>query len=196
MLTARVIMTGTITDAALVRLLTWLSPAFPTGGFAYSHGLEWAIEAGDVRNGTDLRTWVEDVLTHGAGRTDAILLQLARDGQLAIANDPEAAALTVLGMGKLGAGELNYSSDIDLILLYDRDAPALAPDVEADPIYLRIARGLVKLLQERTGDGYVFRVDLRLRPDPASRQIAAWSRLLTWPGISLFSRIGCLPIAA
>ena len=55
---------------------------------------------------------------------DSILLQLARDGQLAIGGDPDAAALTVLGMGKLGAGELNYSSDIDLILLYDREAPA------------------------------------------------------------------------
>ena len=57
--------------------------------------------------------------------TDSILLQLARDGQLGIGNDPQAAAFTVLGMGKLGAGELNYSSDIDLILLYDRDAPAV-----------------------------------------------------------------------
>ena len=58
--------------------------------------------------------------------TDSILLQLERDGQLCLGGDPDAAAFTVLGMGKLGAGELNYSSDIDLILFYDRDAPALA----------------------------------------------------------------------
>ncbi len=78
----------------------------------------------------------------------------------------------VIAMGKMGAGELNYSSDIDLIVFYDPSAPALAPDVEPGQLYVRITRGLVKLLQERTGEGYVFRVDLRLRPDPASTQIA------------------------
>src|SRR4051794_9378591 len=82
----------------------------------------------------------------------------------------EGSGLIVLAMGKMGAFELNYSSDIDLILLFDPDASALAKDVKPGPLYLRIARGLVKLLQERTGDGYVFRVDLRLRPDPASTQ--------------------------
>jgi glutamate-ammonia-ligase adenylyltransferase len=88
------------------------------------------------------------------------------------ARPEEGSGLIVLAMGKMGAFELNYSSDIDLIILFDPRAPALAKDVEAAPIYLRVARGLVKLLQERTGDGYVFRVDLRLRPDPASTQIA------------------------
>src|SRR5262249_29434359 len=77
-----------------------------------------------------------------------------------------------LAMGKMGAFELNYSSDIDLIILFDPHAPALAGDAEPGSIYLRLARGLVKLLQERTVDGYVFRVDLRLRPDPASTHIA------------------------
>jgi len=62
---------------SLVKLLTWLSPAFPTGGFAYSHGLEWAVEAGDVRNEGTLATWLNDVLRHGSGRTDAILLRHA-----------------------------------------------------------------------------------------------------------------------
>jgi glutamate-ammonia-ligase adenylyltransferase len=78
----------------------------------------------------------------------------------------------VLAMGKMGAFELNYSSDIDLIVFYDRDAPALADKDEAAAFHVRITRGLVKLLQERTADGYVFRVDLRLRPDPASTQVA------------------------
>ena len=77
----------------------------------------------------------------------------------------------VLAMGKMGAGELNYSSDIDLIVFYE-PSPMLAPDTEPGAFYIRITRGLVKLLQERTADGYVFRVDLRLRPDPASTQIA------------------------
>ncbi len=78
----------------------------------------------------------------------------------------------VLAMGKMGAFELNYSSDIDLIVFYDPDAPALADKDDATAFHVRITRGLVKLLQERTADGYVFRVDLRLRPDPASTQIA------------------------
>ncbi len=66
---------------ALLRLLAWLSPAFPVGGFAYSHGLEWAVEAGDVRDGDTLRAWVTDVLMHGSGRTDAILLRHAHRGE-------------------------------------------------------------------------------------------------------------------
>jgi glutamate-ammonia-ligase adenylyltransferase len=81
---------------------------------------------------------------------------------------PEDSGLIVLGMGKLGGGELNYSSDIDLILLYDptRAAP-LAQDV-LHGFCNRLARELVRILDERTGDGYVFRTDLRLRPDPRS----------------------------
>jgi len=70
-------MSITTTDAALLRLLAWLSPAFPTGGFAYSHGIEWAVEAGDITNETTLREWLADVLAHGAGRGDAILLHHA-----------------------------------------------------------------------------------------------------------------------
>ncbi len=78
----------------------------------------------------------------------------------------------VLGMGKLGGHELNFSSDIDLMVFFDTTTAPLGPDVEAAPFYVRMTRELVKLLQERTADGYVFRVDLRLRPDPASTQIA------------------------
>ena len=72
-------MTMATTDEMLrlARLLTWLSPAFPTGGFAYSHGLEWSVEAGDVTDETTLRDWVADVLSHGSGRSDTILLRHA-----------------------------------------------------------------------------------------------------------------------
>jgi glutamate-ammonia-ligase adenylyltransferase len=80
--------------------------------------------------------------------------------------------LIILAMGKMGAGELNYSSDIDLIVFYDLDAHALAEDVEPQSVFVRVAQGLSRLLQQRTGDGYVFRVDLRLRPDPASTPVA------------------------
>jgi [glutamine synthetase] adenylyltransferase / [glutamine synthetase]-adenylyl-L-tyrosine phosphorylase len=83
----------------------------------------------------------------------------------------EGSGYFVLAMGKMGAHELNYSSDIDLIVLYDIAAATAAPGTELMPFYVRLTRRLVKLLQERTADGYVFRTDLRLRPDPASTQI-------------------------
>jgi glutamate-ammonia-ligase adenylyltransferase len=84
----------------------------------------------------------------------------------------ENSGLVVLAMGKMGAGELNYSSDIDLIVFFDPDASALAADIEPQPFFVRLTQGLSRMLQQRTGDGYVFRVDLRLRPDPASTQVA------------------------
>jgi len=78
--------------------------------------------------------------------------------------------LFVLAMGKGGAFELNYSSDIDLSLFYEPEAleTALAEGVEMQGFANRLAQGLTALLAERTADGYVFRVDLRLRPDPSS----------------------------
>jgi glutamate-ammonia-ligase adenylyltransferase len=81
--------------------------------------------------------------------------------------DPESGSgFAVLAMGKLGAGELNYSSDIDLVLLFDRLSPVYRDDAQA--VLVRLARELVGIFSERTEDGYVFRVDLRLRPDPAA----------------------------
>ena len=63
--------------ASLIKLLTWLSPAFPTGNFAYSHALEWAVESNDVTSEPTLEAWLHDLLTHGSGHTDAILLRHA-----------------------------------------------------------------------------------------------------------------------
>jgi urease accessory protein len=54
-------------------LLTWMSPAFPTGAFAYSHGLEWAIDSGTVRDGEDLKGWIGDLLRQGSGWNDAVI---------------------------------------------------------------------------------------------------------------------------
>ncbi len=89
------------------------------------------------------------------------------------ANDPErGSGLIVLAMGKHGARELNYSSDIDLIVFYDRSVAPLGEDVEPAPFFVRIVQKLARLMQERTADGYVFRTDLRLRPDPGSTQVA------------------------
>jgi len=58
----------------LARLMIWLSPAYPVGAYSYSHGLEWLVEAGQVRDVETLVAWIEDMLAHGAGRSDVIFL--------------------------------------------------------------------------------------------------------------------------
>jgi glutamate-ammonia-ligase adenylyltransferase len=75
-----------------------------------------------------------------------------------------------LAMGKHGADELNYSSDIDISLFWEPETLATVVDDSVEPQRFldRIAHAFASLMQERTGDGYVFRVDLRLRPDPSS----------------------------
>jgi urease accessory protein len=74
--------------AAHLPLLVWLSPSFPVGAFAYSHGLEWAFEAGDVTDAESLQRWLADLLEHGSVRNDAILFAQAYRG----ATDPPALA--------------------------------------------------------------------------------------------------------
>jgi len=64
-------------------LLLWLSPTFPVGAFAYSHGLEWAVEAGDVADAATLRDWLDDLLKFGAPRNDAIFFTCAYRAALA-----------------------------------------------------------------------------------------------------------------
>src|SRR5262245_24054586 len=119
-----------------------------------------------VMHVVELQTRLADAAVGAA--VDHLVAAAGSRGKLA---DPaRGSGYILLAMGKMGAGELNYSSDIDLIGFYDADA--VAADTEPAPFYVRLTRGLVKLLQERTPDGYVFRTDLRLRPDPASTQIA------------------------
>ena len=77
-----------------------------------------------------------------------------------------------IAMGKQGAFELNYSSDIDVSVFFEPDALPLAPGVEAQAFAVRLTQRLSDLMQARTPDGYVFRMDLRLRPDPSSTQHA------------------------
>ncbi|MCX7379926.1 MAG: bifunctional [glutamine synthetase] adenylyltransferase/[glutamine synthetase]-adenylyl-L-tyrosine phosphorylase [Alphaproteobacteria bacterium] len=104
-------------------------------------------------------------------RAVAHLLRAGHDaGELRLPNpeEPEqGSAFTVLGMGKLGARELNYSSDIDLILLQDPDQGVYHGESQG-AFYTRLSRDLVTLMEFRDADGYVFRTDLRLRPDPAA----------------------------
>ena len=84
----------------------------------------------------------------------------------------ETSGLTVLGMGKYGAGELNYSSDIDLVVFFEPGVLTVSDDSFERDVFVKLTQKLVKLLQERTEDGYVFRVDLRLRPDPGGTAVA------------------------
>ena len=106
---------------------------------------------------------------------DFLLLQADERGKLRLpdrARPGFGSGLVVLGMGKLGGGELNYSSDIDLIIFHDPYAPAVTDPDEAADLFVRIARQLVRILQDRTANGYVFRTDLRLRPDPGSTPLS------------------------
>lgn len=70
----------TTEPAQLLHLMAVMSPAFPVGGFAYSHGLEWAIDAGDVSSADDLRQWIGALITHGSGWNDAVAFSVAFDG--------------------------------------------------------------------------------------------------------------------
>jgi len=65
------------TDRDILTLAQWLSPAYPVGAFAYSHGLEAAIQSGAIASGNDLRAWLSDIICHGSGRNDCILLRTA-----------------------------------------------------------------------------------------------------------------------
>jgi len=88
-ISAIIIMTdASLSDDGFLKLLTWLSPAFPTGGFAYSHGIEWAVESNDAKSTAGIVAWICDILEHGSGRTDAILLRHAHRA----ANDAAALA--------------------------------------------------------------------------------------------------------
>jgi glutamate-ammonia-ligase adenylyltransferase len=98
----------------------------------------------------------------------------ARDElELADPEDPEqACGYVVLGMGKLGARELNYSSDIDLIVVFDPERTRYRAPRGPQDGFVRVTRDLARILEDRTADGYVLRVDLRLRPDPAAMPLA------------------------
>ncbi len=96
------------------------------------------------------------------------LLAEARDSGEIAPVDLERSGFLVLGMGKLGAHELNYSSDIDLILLFDAERINYVGKRDVQAFFTGLAHELVRVMAERTAEGYVFRTDLRLRPDPSS----------------------------
>lgn len=104
-----------------------------------------------------------------------LLVSARAAGEIAAAN-LETSGFIVLGMGKLGARELNYSSDIDLILLFDGERLNYAGKHSVQAFCTRLAHELVRMMAERTGEGYVFRTDLRLRPDPGATPPAVATR--------------------
>ncbi|MBR0556335.1 bifunctional [glutamine synthetase] adenylyltransferase/[glutamine synthetase]-adenylyl-L-tyrosine phosphorylase [Ciceribacter sp. L1K23] len=127
----------------------------------------------DARRTTDWLTAMADAAV--AAAIDHLLLAGDETGKVRLADRSEpsrGSGLIVLGMGKMGARELNYSSDIDLVVFFDPNSGILPDPDDGTEIYGRMMRRLVRILQERTADGYVFRTDLRLRPDPGSTPLA------------------------
>jgi glutamate-ammonia-ligase adenylyltransferase len=106
------------------------------------------------------------------GAAVALAARIERDrGRLIAPDDADRGPIPgffCIAMGKFGAFELNYSSDIDICVFFDPDVLPLAEGAEPQATATRLTQHIAELLQERTGDGYVFRVDLRLRPDPSS----------------------------
>ena len=126
--------------------------------------------------GAEATEWLTRVAEASIAAAFDHLMLAAHDGGKLTLPDParpcEGTGLVVLGMGKLGGRELNYSSDIDVVVFFDPDTGILRDPDDATETYARMLRRLIRILQDRTGDGYVFRTDLRLRPDPGSTPLA------------------------
>jgi [glutamine synthetase] adenylyltransferase / [glutamine synthetase]-adenylyl-L-tyrosine phosphorylase len=118
-------------------------------------------------------TQFADAATEAA--TSSALLAFHEQGRITL-TDPSCpqreSGYVILAMGKHGAHELNYSSDIDLIVLYDAETKIIPADKDPGTVFVRLTQHIVRLLQDNTEDGYVFRTDLRLRPDPRATQVA------------------------
>ena len=131
-------------------------------------GLALAVALGDLSGELSL----EQVTRLLSDFADSAIDQAVSAALAERVPDAEPRGFAVIAMGKLGSHELNYSSDVDLLLLFD---PATLPRRERDDAgeaAVRIGRRLIELLQKRTEDGYVQRVDLRLRPSPEVTPIA------------------------
>lgn len=136
--------------------------------------------------------WSLEAVTAALSRVADLALRRAVAAALAERGAPDA-GFTVLGLGKLGSHELNYSSDVDLIFLYDPDViPVRAREDHAEAA-VRIGRRIVQIMDAPTADGYVFRTDLRLRPSPEATPIAMTfaaaehyyqSEALTWERVA------------
>ena len=125
-------------------------------------GLALAIGLGDLAGELSLEAVTRQLSDFADSAIDRAVRQAIRER----VPDAEPAGFAAIAMGKLGSRELNYSSDVDLLLLFDPETLPRRANEDGGEAAVRIGKRLIELLQRRTADGYVVRVDLRLRPSP------------------------------
>ena len=126
------------------------------------HALALAVALGDLSDELSLEQVTQFLSEFADSAIDRALRQAIRER----VPEADATGFAVIAMGKLGSGELNYSSDVDLLLMFDPSRLAKRERDDAGEGAVRVGRRLIEILQRRTSDGYVARVDLRLRPAP------------------------------
>jgi len=131
-------------------------------------GLALAVALGDLAGEFTL----EQVTEHLSAFADRAIHRALEAAVRERVPDANTDGFAVIAMGKLGSRELNYSSDVDLLLLFDPERLARRERDDAGEAAVRIARRMIELLQKRTAEGYVARVDLRLRPSPEVTPVA------------------------
>jgi urease accessory protein len=148
-------MTMNSAPPTLLRLLAWLSPGFPTGAYAYSHGLEWAVEERDVHNGDTLRAWLTGILANGSGRNDAILL---RHAHRAAGNPRALAQLNELATAVVASRE-RVVETLDQGTAFFRSARAwdcpVLPDTVAYPVAVGALSGWHGIDEDLTAAAYL-----------------------------------------
>lgn len=123
---------------ALLSLMQWLSPAFPTGAYAYSHGLEWAISAGDVTDAASAKIWLGDILQHGTGWQDAVIL-----GQ-SLKAGADHAALTDYARA-LAPSRERLTETMDQGMAFARGLGAIGQTVDPGPLPVVLGQAAEKL---------------------------------------------------
>jgi urease accessory protein len=167
----------------LLQLLAFMSPAFPIGGFAYSHGLERAIDDGTVTSGDDVRDWIESLLVHGSGWNDAVLFAAAHD-----ANDEEQAEIDELALALAASRERAFeTSDLGQSFLKSASVFTSGPAVNFQTYPVAVAvtckalgiekrLGLLSFLQAFTNN--LIAVAVRLIPLGQSKGLEIMAALM------------------
>ncbi|MSO88565.1 MAG: bifunctional [glutamine synthetase] adenylyltransferase/[glutamine synthetase]-adenylyl-L-tyrosine phosphorylase [Rhodospirillaceae bacterium] len=178
---------ATTPGEAFSALVAGLTPtALPSATPEFMAGLRLAkrraalivalADIADVWNLDDVTRALSDFADRAVDLALAHVLRLAAISGAFLPRDEadicNESGLIILGMGKLGGRELNYSSDIDLIVLYDEERFAVRDRDGPQRTAVRLTQSLLRILDERTSEGYVFRTDLRLRPDPGATPVA------------------------